>query len=85
MRFLHRKVDSQPLDHQGNPSIGFLNKYWFFFLFFFCFFLIILLIYFQLCWVFVAAQTLSSERELLCVAVHRLLSAVASPVVQHGL
>ena len=49
--------------------------------------LFILFIYFWLCWVFVAARrafSSSGERELLFVAVHGLLTAVASLVVEHG-
>ena len=53
----------------------------------FSFFIINLFIYFWLCWVFVAAWAFSScgERGLLFVAVHGLLNAVASLVVEHRL
>ena len=48
---------------------------------------IYLFIYLWLHWVFVAVRAFSScaERGLLFVAVHRLLIAVASLVVKHGL
>ena len=55
---------------------------------FFFFLKFILLIYFWLCWVFVAARRLSlvaGEWGLLFVALRRLLFAVASLVVEHGL
>ena len=48
----------------------------------------ILFIYFWLHWVFVAVRGLFSscgERGLLFVAVHRLLTALASLVAEHGL
>ena len=51
-------------------------------------FLFVCFIYFWLRWVFIAARGLSlvaGERGLLFVAVHGLLIAVASPVVEHGL
>ena len=51
-------------------------------------FLKIYLFYFWLCWVFVAARGLfsgCSEWRLLFVAMRRLLIAVASLVVEHGL
>ena len=53
----------------------------------YCLFLINKLIYFWLHWVFVAAQAFSScdERGLLFIAVHRLLIAVASLAVEHGI
>ena len=56
-------------------------------LFFFFNEFIYLLIYFWLCWVFVSARVFSScgEQRLLLVAVHRLLIAVASLVVEYGL
>ena len=47
-----------------------------------------LFIYFWLCWVFVATRGLSlvgGERGLLFVALRRLLIAVASLTVEHGL
>ena len=50
--------------------------------------LLILFVYFCLRWVFIAVCGLSSscgEQGLLFVAVHGLLIAVASLVVQHGL
>ena len=47
--------------------------------------LIILFIYFWLCWVFVAARGLSLAVASGFIAVHGLLIAVASLVVEHGL
>ena len=55
----------------------------------FCrFFKIILFVYFWLCWVFIALCGLFSgcgEWKLLFVAVHGLLIAVSSLIVEHGL
>ena len=56
--------------------------------FIYLFLLIYLFTYFWLHWVFVAACRLfssCSERGLFCVVVLRLLIAVASFVVEHGL
>ena len=44
-----------------------------------------LFIYFWLCWVFVAAFSSCSEQGLPFIAVHGLLTAVASLVAEHGL
>ena len=55
---------------------------------FFKYLFIYLFIYFWLRWVFVAAHRLFSscaERGLLFIAVHELLTAVASLVAEHGL
>ena len=55
---------------------------------FFFFLIYLFIIYFWLCWVFVAARGLFSscgDRGLLFVAVRGLLTAVASPVAEHGL
>ena len=71
---LHWQADSQPLRHQGSPKFTALKK--------------------KLIYSFLAVlglrcctQTFSScgEQGLLFVAVHRLLIAVASLVVEHGL
>ena len=48
---------------------------------------IILFIYFWLCWLFIAVWAFSSctERVILSVAMHRILMAVSSLVVEHEL
>ena len=70
---LHWQADSQPLRHQGSPS---------FFLFLIYFYLFLAVMGLLCCvWAFFSC----GEWGLLFVAVHVLLIAVASLVVEHGL
>ena len=82
---LNDKEGYVPRNLLGVRKDFFLNNFYFFNVVSILFYLIV---YFWLHWVFIAVRGLFSscgERGLLFVAVHGLLTAVASFVVEHGL